>query len=103
MLLALIGTIICCLDDSFVLMLILGSSLPELLIVLCISLIFFKEMFRKLFLIFKISLTLGDKTYTYDQLSLLLVFPTGFLSLFWKNFDFFRISLLGLGGIDGGI
>jgi len=84
-------------------MLILGLSLPELLIVLCISSIFFKEMFRKLFLIFKIFLTLGDETCTYDQLSLLLVFSIGFLSLFWKNFDFFRISLLGLEEIGGGI
>ena len=103
MLLASIGTIICCLDNPFVLMLILGLSLPELLIVLCISSIFFKEMFRKLFLIFKISLTLENETCTYDQLSLLLVFSIGFLSLFWKNFDFFRISLLGLEGIGGGI
>ena len=100
LLLAPIGTMIYYLDSSFVVMLILSLRLPGLLIVLCISSIFFKEILGKLFLIFKISMILRDEACIYDQLFLLLDFPMG---LFCKNFDFFRISLLGLEGIDGRI
>jgi len=85
----------------FVVMLILGFILPGLLTVLYISIIFFKEMLEKLSLIFNISLTLEDKACVYEYLFLLLELPIGLLSLFWNNFDFFRIFLLGLGGIEG--
>jgi len=103
LLLALIGTIIYYPDSFFVVILILSLRLPGLLMVLCISSIFFKEILGKLSLIFKISLILRDEVCMYDQLSLLLDFPIGFLPLFYNNFDFFRISLLSLGGMDGRI
>ena len=91
-LLASIEIIIFYLNSPFIIMLIFSLNLLGLLIILCISLTFFKEILEKLSLIFKISLTLEDKTCIYNQLSLLLVFSTEFLSLFQKNFNFFRVS-----------
>ena len=103
MLLVLIGTIVYYLEDLFVVILILGFGLLRLLMVLYISSIFFKEILGKLFLIFKISLMLKDKACTYNYLFLLLDLPIEFLSLFWKNFNFFKTFLLGLDGIGGRI
>ena len=93
---------ICHLEGLFVVIFILDFGLLGMLMVLCISSIFFKEILGKLSLIFKISLILGNKACTYDCLFLLLDLPIGFLFLFWKNFDFFKISLLGLGEIGDG-
>jgi len=70
--------------------------------VLYISSIFFKEILEKFSLIFKISLTLGNKTCRYNQLSLLLDLLAGFLPLFLKNFDFFKTSILSLRKIEDG-
>ena len=58
-------------------------------------------MLEKLSLIFNIFLTLEDEACVYEHLFLLLELPIGLLSLFWNNFDLFRI-LLGLGGKEGG-
>jgi len=94
-----ISTITCCLEGFFVVMLILSFTLSRLLMVLYISSIFFKEILEKLYLIFNIFLILENEACTYKCLSLLLELPIRLLSLFWKNFNFFRISLLGLGRI----
>ena len=88
MLSASIDTMTWCLEDFFVVILILSFDLPELLVVLDISFIFFK-----------ISLILGNKACMYNQLSLLLDLLVGFLHLFLKNFDFFKTFILSLRGI----
>jgi len=85
----------------FVVMLILSFILPGLLIVLYISSTFFEEILKKLSLIFNIFLILKNKAYVYKCLFLLLESSIGLLSLFWKNFDFFRIFLLSLDRIEG--
>lgn len=64
----------------------INSYLLKLLIVLYISFIFFEEI-------------LENKACIYNQLSLLLDLLTEFLPLFLKNFDFFKIFMLGLGGM----
>jgi len=89
-----IGIITCCLEGSFVVILILSFTLSGLLIVLCIFSIFFKEMLGKLSLIFNIFLTLGDEAWAYECLFLLFELLIELLPLFWKNFDFLGSSYL---------
>jgi len=99
----LIGTIICLLEDSFVVILILGFSFLSLLIVLWTSSIFFRERLGKFSLIFKISLMLVDDACIYYYLFLLLELTVEFLPFFWKNFNFSRTFLLDLDRIKGEI
>jgi len=62
-------------------------------------LIFSACNFGKVSLIFKISLVIEDKAYTYNLLAFL--FSVGWL-LFLKNLDIFLTSLGIFTGIDGG-
>jgi len=50
-------------------------------------------------LIFKISLIFEEDACVYNHSVLMLEFSIGILPFFWKNFDFFKTSILGLGGI----
>jgi len=82
-----------------VVMLILSFTLSELLMVLYVYFILFEEILEKLSLIFNILLILEDKACVYEHLSLLEL-SVKILLLFWKNFNFFRVSLLSLDGIE---
>ena len=99
----LIETSTCFLKCLLEIMLSFGLSFLGLLIVLCTSLIFFDKRPKNFSLILRISLMLNKETCTYNHPLWVLLFITGFLLLFWKNFNFSKIFLLGLGGIGGGI
>lgn len=65
-------TMICLLEGSLVVILILGFTFPKSLIMLCISLIFFDDKLEKLSLSFRIFLTLEAEVWVYECLLLML-------------------------------
>ena len=89
----------CFLGGSFVVMFSLGLDLLLPLMILWMFLILFTYNFRKVFLIFKISLVLDNKACVYDFL--VFFFSVGLVS-FLKNLDIFMISLGVFAGIGKG-
>ena len=93
----------CFLKGSLEIMLSFGLFFLSSLIVLYTSLIFFDKRPRNFSLILRISLMLNKDICVYNCPFWVLLFITGFLLFFWKNFNFSKIFLLSLDGIGGGI
>ena len=102
-LLLLIETITCFLKSLFMVMLVFGLTVFDLLIILLISMILLEDRVGNAFLIYKISLTLISEVWVYDLLLLMGLDKEVYIYNFLLLIVLINLLLFDLDESEGGI